>query len=316
MSGYINWIKNHLPSGWVPTTNGTGSDKLNYWVMNGLGNNFLMLDARNNSVAVTASKVSTLSKIAKFDQLIILEPSSENADVFMRIYNADGTEAGACGNATRCVGRILMAEKVAKSVSVDTLAGILNVYSTSRVDRVMVDMGKPKFEWNEIPLAREFPDTNNLDFQFNLDDNPTLANPSVVNVGNPHVIFWVDDIESIDLATIGPKLEVDALFPERVNVSLAEFIGLNKIKVKVWERGVGLTKACGTAACAVTVAGIQRNFSKIVGRRIKIELPGGELDIEWRKIDDHILMVGGTEFESSGIYDPSSQHWEQTQSTK
>ncbi len=315
MTGYINRITKILSRNFVPTSKSINHDKIPFWVMNGLGNNFLILDTRNVAIEMTASHVDTLSNLTKFDQLILLEPSSSDSDVFMRIYNADGKEVGACGNATRCVGQILMTELDSRATTIETQAGLLDVFSTNREDRILVDMGIPKFDWNEIPLACEFADTNNLDFKFSLGDNPVLANPSVVNVGNPHVIFWVDDIDSIDLATIGPKLEVDPLFPERVNVSIAEFIGFNKIKVNVWERGVGLTRACGTAACAVSVAGIRRNFSQLVGRRAQIYLPGGVLDIEWRRVDNHILMVGGIEFEYRGLYDPSSQQWNRTQTT-
>ena len=295
-------------------SNGAGSEKIPFSVMNGLGNNFLILDARNFSITLTEQEKAVLSTITKFDQLIVLEKSFNGANVFMRIFNADGTEVEACGNATRCVGRILMEENEVRSITIETQAGALNVFSTNKEKRVLVDMGEPKFEWNEIPLVREFADTNKLDFDFNLKEISTLVNPSVVNVGNPHLIFWVEDVDSIDLAAIGPKLELDPLFPERVNVSLVEFIGLNKLKVKVWERGVGLTQACGTAACAVSVAGIRRNFEKLLGRRVQVFLPGGVLDIEWRKVDNHILMIGDTEFEFGGLYDPKTQNWEQTQS--
>ena len=292
----------------------TDNGKIPFSVMNGLGNNFLILDARNFSISLTESVKTALTNITKFDQLIVLENSSNGANVFMRIFNADGNEVEACGNATRCVGRILMEESEIRSITIETHAGILNVFSTNKKKRVLVDMGEPKFDWNEIPLAREFADTNKLDFDFKLAEISTLESPSVVNVGNPHLIFWVSDVDSIDLATIGPKLEIDPLFPERVNVSIAEFIGANKLKVKVWERGVGLTQACGTAACAVAVTGIRRNFAKLLGRRVQIFLPGGVLDVEWRKVDNHILMVGDTEFEFSGLYDPKMQNWEQIQS--
>ena len=206
--------------------------------MNGLGNDFVMIDARTEPVrlsAAAAGAIASRTSGAGCDQVIVLEPSRA-ADVFMRILNADGSEVGACGNASRCVAALLHPGLGRNRLSIETRAGVLD----ARVGEdgcVTVDMGAPRFAWNEIPLAQAASDTRAIDLTFTLPDGRTLAEPSVVNVGNPHCIFWVRDAESYDLAAFGAELEHHPLFPERANISLAEVIDDRTIKLRVWERG-------------------------------------------------------------------------------
>jgi diaminopimelate epimerase len=226
----------------------------------------------------------------------VLEPS-RSADVFMRILNADGSEVSACGNASRCVAALLHPGLGRNRLSIETLSGTLD----AEIDDdglVTVGMGRPRFAWNDIPLARPAGDTSAIDLAFALPDGRLLAGPCVVNVGNPHCIFWVSDADSYDLASFGWELEHHSLFPERANISLAEIIDGHTIKLRVWERGTGITRACGTAACAAAVAGAQTGRT---GRKVSVQLPGGVLAIEWRAGDDNVLMTGPAEFEFGGV---------------
>ena len=165
-----------------------------------------------------------------------------------------------------------------------------------------VDMGAPRFAWNEIPLAEEFRDTRAIELQIGPIDKPILHSPSVVNMGNPHAIFWVDDIGAYDLARIGPLLEHHPMFPQRANITLCKVVSREQIAIRTWERGAGLTKACGSAACAAAVAAARL---KRTGRKLKVTLPGGDLTIEWRERDDHVLMTGTADFEYEGRFDPA-----------
>jgi len=271
-----------------------------YLKMNGLGNDFVVLDGRRHGLALTRDQVVWIAdreQGAGCDQLIIIEPArNQKADIFMRIYNQDGGEVEACGNATRCVAALLAQETGQSRVVVETCAGLLVCDVAG--ERVSVDMGKPKFDWQSIPLAEEFKDTRTIELQIGPIDAPLLHTPSVVNVGNPHAIFWVkNDPDDHDLEKFGPLLENHPIFPERANISLAQVLSANEIKVRTWERGVGLTRACGTAACAVAVAGARKGVSE---RQVKIHLPGGTLDLEWRAKDDHIVMSGPWELERRG----------------
>lgn len=269
--------------------------------MNGLGNDFIVIDARKTKPQLGAEAVRALANRDSgpgCDQFITLEPSPGGADVFMRIQNADGGEVEACGNATRCVGRLLIAETGKQAVSVETVVGLLIARRGEGESMVTVDMGVPKFGWQDIPLSEPFEDTRAIELQIGPIDAPILHTPSVVNVGNPHAIFWVkDDVESYGLEKVGPLLEHHMIFPERANISLAQVQSRGELTLKVWERGVGLTRACGTAACAAAVAA-HRN--RLTDRRVLVHLPGGDLVIEWRAGDDHILMTGATELEYAG----------------
>lgn len=269
--------------------------------MNGLGNDFAVLDARLSGLRVgpaDALRIADRTSGVGCDQVIVIEPS-EQADAFMRVLNADGSEVDACGNATRCVAALLAAERGRNDVSIETGAGILRG-TMQQGGAVTIDMGPPLLGWQDIPLARAFDDTASLDVSFDGGDAGRLHSPGVVNVGNPHCIFIVTDIELCDLALIGPRIEHDVLFPERANVSLAQVLGRDAIRLAVWERGVGLTRACGTAACAAAVATVRKGLTD---RKLSVGLPGGNLQIEWRAADDHILMTGPWQLDYEGVFE-------------
>lgn len=268
--------------------------------MNGLGNDFVVLDARRDPIALSADDVRAIANRETgigCDQLIIIEPDTNTGvDAFMRIYNAEGGEVDACGNASRCIVGTLAAEKGASSATIRTNARILA--GTVSGDLVTVDMGAPRFDWDQIPLAEPFADTTGIELQIGPIDAPVLHTPSVVNVGNPHAIFWVDDLEAHDLGRFGPLLENHPIFPERANITIAQIIAPDHIRVKVWERGAGLTLACGTAACATGVAAARKGLTR---RKVTIDLPGGPIGIEWRESDDHILMTGAWSRDFDGV---------------
>ena len=277
---------------------------LPYLKMNGLGNDFVVLDARGKDIALSRRQIVDISDRENgigCDQLIVMEADGhEGVDLFMRIYNAEGGEVDACGNATRAIAGLVAGETGADTVTLRTNAGIL----ATRIhgDLVTADMGAPRFEWDQIPLAEPFADTTGIELQIGPIDAPVLHTPSVVNVGNPHAIFWVDDLDAHDLAKFGPMLENHPMFPERANITLAQVLSDDRIKVRVWERGAGLTLACGTAACATAVAAARKGLT---GRKVTIELPGGPLAIEWRSSDDHILMTGPWALDGNGIIPPA-----------
>ena len=275
--------------------------------MNGLGNAFAIFDARNGAVAIDAEAIRALGQDSAigFDQMITLEPSETGADAFMRIHNRDGGEVDACGNATRCVGQLLMEESGKGRADIDTNAGRLHAFGGDAADTITVDMGTPRFRWDEIPLASEVPDTDAIDLDIEAVDASLLGAASAVNMGNPHVIFWVDNVEDVDLGRIGPMLEHHSMFPERANVSLAHVSARDAITVRTWERGVGLTKACGTAACAAAVAAVRRGFAD---RKVVVTLPGGPLTVAWRD-DNHVWMTGPVEFEFEGTVNPETRQW-------
>jgi diaminopimelate epimerase len=188
------------------------------------------------------------------------------------------------------------------AVTFETRAGLLNCWQGPRPDLYTVDMGAPKFDWQDIPLAEEFRDTRYIELQIGPIDAPILHSPSAVNMGNPHAIFWVDDVNAYDLERVGPLLENHPIFPERANITLAHVVGRDHITIRTWERGAGLTRACGSAACATAVAAARL---KRTNRKVTISLPGGDLDLEWRESDDHVLMTGTAEFEYEGRFDPA-----------
>jgi diaminopimelate epimerase len=216
------------------------------------------------------------------DQLLILEPPANgSADVFLRIRNHDGGEVGACGNGTRCVASLVMGELGRDAIVIETAAGLLQAKAAG-ADRVTVDMGAARLGWDEIPLSEER-DTLHLDVT-----NGPLVDPVGVNMGNPHAVFFVDDVESLPLAELGPPLEHHPLFPERANIGAAQLIGPDRLRLRVWERGAGLTRACGSGACAAAVAAARRGLT---GRKVEVVLDGGSLVVEWRE-DGHVEMTG------------------------
>src|SRR5262249_15942694 len=222
-------------------------------------------------------------------------------NAFVRIYNNDGSETGACGNGMRCVASLLFQETGTDALSVETKTGLLNCWKAG-AETFTVDMGVPRLRWNQIPLAEQFQDSRAIELQIGPIDKPILHSPSVVNVGNPHAIFWVDDVASYDLARIGPLLENHPIFPERANISLAAVKSREHLVVRTWERGAGLTQACGSAACAAAVAAARsrRTRRKGTGR-----LPVGGLLVGRREADEEVVMTGPVEYEFSGRFDPA-----------
>src|SRR6185295_16500163 len=216
--------------------------------MNGLGNEIVVVDLRGSSRVFTPQEVAAIAadRSSRFDQMMVLHAArTKGTEAFVRIYNADGSEAGACGNGMRCVGWLL-AQSVGRDwFNVETRAGVLGTLVTDPT-AITVDMGEPKFGWQDIPLAEEFRDTRAIELQVGPIDSPVLHSPSVVNVGNPHAIFWVENVNAIDLAKVGPLLENHPIFPERANITLARVTAPDAITIRTWERGVGVTRACGT----------------------------------------------------------------------
>ncbi len=261
--------------------------------MHGLGNDFIVLDARNSAFSLDAKTAQGLANRRTgigCDQLLIIEPSNE-ADAFMRIYNADGSEAGQCGNGTRCVASLIMAEKETDKVTIETTSGLLNCHKVP--GGVAIDMGEPIFDWQKIPLSEER-ETLHLGLKMG-----ALSDPVALSVGNPHVVFFVEDAEDISLATLGPKIENYFLFPERVNVNVAEVKSENEIRLRVWERGTGITQACGTGACATLVAASLRGLTS---RKASILMDGGKLAVEWDE-KNRIILSGPAETSYSGTVD-------------
>jgi len=253
--------------------------------MHGLGNDFVVVDARAEPFPLTdalAKAIADRREGVGCDQLLILEPPTNgSADVFMRIRNHDGGEVGACGNGTRCVAALVMGETGRDAITIETNAGLLYAKAAGK-DRVTVDMGEARLGWRDIPLSEER-DTLHLGIE-----NGPLKDPVGVSMGNPHAVFFVDDVESLPMEDLGPPLEHHPLFPERANIGAAEVIGKDRLRLRVWERGVGETRACGTGACAAAVAAARRGLT---GRKVEVVLTGGSLIIEWLD-NGHVEMTG------------------------
>ena len=265
--------------------------------MHGLGNDFVVLDRRDGSGRLEPAMAARLAD-RRFgigcDQVIVLEPPAmPEADVFMRIHNPDGGEAEACGNATRCVAELILQQTGGAVARIQTLGGLLEGRLAADGRGVSVDMGPPHLGWRDIPLARAM-DTLALEGEFQ-----GFAAPCAVSMGNPHVVFFVPDADAVDLATIGPRIEHDALFPARTNVEFATLRPDGSIGLRVWERGAGLTLACGSGACATMVAAARLGLT---GRSAPIDLPGGRLWLEWRESDGHVIMTGPTALSFRGEF--------------
>jgi len=277
--------------------------------MNGLGNDIVVIDMRGRSDAVTPEAAIALASGDKtgFDQIMAIHDTDiDGVDYRIDILNRDGSRAQACGNGTRCVVQALASETGRKSFTFKTLAGILTAQEHDD-GLISVDMGRPEFAWDKIPLAEEFHDTTRIELQIGPIDDPVLHSPSVASMGNPHAIFWVkDDVWSHDLERFGPLLENHPIFPERANISIARVIDDKTLDLRTWERGVGLTRACGSAACA---AGVSAARTTRTGRTVTVNVPGGPLKIEWRE-DNHVIMTGPAEWEFSGTVDPLTGDWQ------
>lgn len=261
--------------------------------MHGLGNDFVVFDARADDLALTTEQVQALANRRTgigCDQLIVIEkPRNAVSDAWMTIYNPDGTQSGACGNATRCVAWLLMRDLGRDKVVVETLGGLLDAEARGDM-MVAVDMGRARLDWREIPVA-EAVDTLHL----SVEAGP-LRDPVGISMGNPHAVFFVDDAEAVELAKWGPVLENHATFPERANIEVAQVLAPDRIRMRVWERSAGITSACGSGACATLVAAARRGLT---GRKADIVLDGGVLTIEWLP-DDHVLMTGPVALSFSG----------------
>ncbi|MGN6306712.1 MAG: diaminopimelate epimerase [Mesorhizobium sp.] len=277
--------------------------------MNGAGNEIIVADMRGRADRVTAAAAIALNadQATRFDQIMAIHDArTPGTGWFIDILNSDGSKAQACGNGTRCVVQALSAETGLKTFTLETVAGILNAVEHED-GLISVDMGRPRFGWQDIPLAEEFRDTRMIELQIGPIDAPVLHSPSVVSMGNPHAIFWVDeDVWSYDLDRFGPLLENHPIFPERANITIAEVTSRDSMVIRTWERGAGLTKACGSAACAAVVAAARTGRTD---RRVALTVPGGQLQVEWRA-DDHVVLTGPAEWEFSGRFDPVSGAWQ------
>lgn len=256
--------------------------------MQGLGNDFIVFDARKAPLTLPQEKIRALCDRrlgVGADMVIIIEQARKvsDADVFMGIFNFDGSEVGACGNATRCVAGLLMAESGKTAVVIETKAGRLEA-TQAPSGQVAVDMGVARLEWQQIPLSIQ---NNTEKFEISGVDVPAAT---AVNMGNPHAVFFVDNAEKVDLQKVGPQVENHPLFPERTNVEFVQLLSPAHLRMRVWERGVGVTPACGSGACAAVVAAIRRGL--VDGRQARITLDGGDLDILWRESDGHVVMTG------------------------
>jgi diaminopimelate epimerase len=275
--------------------------------MNGLGNKILVVDMRGRSDKVTPDAAIALNAdpATQFDQIMAIhDPKVAGTDAWIDILNSDGSKAQACGNGTRCVVQALAAETGKKTFTFQTVAGILNAQEHAD-GTISVDMGKPVFAWNRIPLSEEFADTSRIELQIGPIDAPILHSPSVMSMGNPHAVFWVDhDPMDFDLERFGPMLENHPMFPEKANITLAKVTSGGSLRTRTWERGAGLTLACGSAACAAAVSASRTGCT---GRTVTVDVASAPtrqpLTIEWRS-DDHVVMTGPAEWEWSGRVDP------------
>ncbi|ABC21984.1 diaminopimelate epimerase [Rhodospirillum rubrum] len=265
--------------------------------MHGLGNDFIVIDARTRPLDLTPERVRALADRHSgvgCDQFVTIEPARGGGVAFMGLRNADGEIVESCGNASRCVGRLLLEEREAESVLIETLGGMVEARRASG-ELIEVDMGPARLTWQEIPLAGAA-DTLHIE----LSVGP-LSDPCAVSMGNPHAVFFVDDADAIDLATWGPLIEHHGLFPNRTNVEAVHLRADGRLRMRVWERGVGITRACGTGACASAVAAMRRGL--IAGRTAEVVLDGGTLGIVWRESDGHVLMTGSATLAYSGVLD-------------
>ena len=275
------------------------STALPFFKMNGIGNSILVVDTRSAGIVLTPETARAAAGLPQlgFDQLMAIgEPCSRGSDAYVTIFNADGSEAGACGNGTRCVAWVLMRDGDASRLTVETAAGRLACEKLGPT-RFSVDMGPPALSWQEIPLAEPVTDT----IEVPLAPIPGLATSygmcTAIGMGNPHAVFFMHDVAQVPIEEVGPLVEHHPMFPARTNVSFAEVLGPTDVRLRVWERSAGATLACGSAACATAVAGVRRG---LVERRVRVALPGGDLEIEWRASDGHVIMTGDVELEHAG----------------
>ncbi|MBB4009148.1 diaminopimelate epimerase [Allorhizobium taibaishanense] len=289
-------------------------NRVEFAKMNGLGNKILVVDMRGRSDRVTPQAAIALARDPQtsFDQIMAIhDPKVAGTFAYIDIINCDGTLAQACGNGTRCVVQALSVETGQKAFTFQTLAGILNAVEHED-GSISVDMGAPVFDWKLIPLSEEFHDTSRIELQIGPIDAPVLHSPAVMSMGNPHAVFWVDrDPMSFDLERFGPLLENHPLFPQKANITLAQVTSKTSMVTRTWERGAGLTLACGSAACAAGVSAVRTGRTE---RKVTITVASSPnrqtLDIEWRERDGHVIMTGAAEWEWAGRLDPATGAWE------
>ena len=268
--------------------------------MNGLGNDFIVVDARNTAFTPAAAQIRAWGdRVAGigFDQLISIEDSNDG-DAFMRVWNNDGGTVETCGNALRCVAWYLNQDASDKTLKIDTLGGLTKarvLRADATTGTASVDMGKPGLDWQQIPLSEEM-NTAKLELKVGPYDAPLYHTPSAVSMGNPHCVFFVDDVEAVDVKATGSLIENHPLFPEGVNVEFAQVIDRQTVRMRVWERGAGITRACGTGACATLVATARRGLTD---RSATIIMDGGPLHVAWAD-NDHVIMTGPIEVEFEG----------------
>ena len=262
-------------------------NKLDAYKMDGLGNDFIIFDIREKSVSLTKDQIIKISDRDNIgcDQVILID-NDKSSNAYLTFYNSDGGEIAACGNGSRCAAYLLMKENNNKKISLRTKVGILRAELDDK-NLVRINMGQPNFRWEKIPLSKEM-DNKNLKIRINNIDGKEIEGGFSLNVGNPHIIFFVENFDKFNLKEIGPKIENHGYFPEKCNVTLANIKNRKQVKIKVWERGAGLTKACGTAACAAAVSGA---VLKLNERCVDIEFTEGLLNIDWKK-DNNIYMTG------------------------
>lgn len=268
---------------------------MRFWIMNGLGNRFAVFDGRASGLqTLDDTDIQAAASHADADQVILLSAKS-GADARMHVWNRDGSKVDACGNAARCAGWLL-AGALNKSEILLAVGDRLQMARLEGERRVSVDMGRPGLDWRDIPLSEEN-STVTLPLQAGPIDDPIVSRPGAVSMGNPHCVFFVEDVAAIDVAALGSLLEHHPLFPESANIGFAQILDPERIRLRVWERGAGLTLACGTGACAALVAAHRR---KLAGRKATMLLDGGELEVEWRAEDDHVIQRGAVELEGEG----------------
>ena len=254
----------------------------------------MIFDARTTPFAPTEDQIRAIANESRADQIVALEQAIDK-DVFMRIWNSTGEEVSACGNVSRCVGELILTETGKERITIQTEADILKA-SRGENGLIKVDMGSPLLGWEDIPLS-EAMDVRGVDVKIGPIDDPILSRPAVVSMGNPHAVFFVEDVDAFDIPQIGPLVEWHPLFPEGVNVGFAQVIDRRTIRLRVWERGAGLTLACGTGACAALVCASRAGHT---GRKARLILDGGELEIEWLETTDRVMMTGPVELELTG----------------
>lgn len=275
-----------------------------FFKMNGIGNKIIVLDLRGTAIVVSPQDARDIGAGAglHYDQMMVLhDPVSHGAAARMKIFNIDGSLSGACGNGTRCVAWVLMRNGAEDRIIVESDAGSLECRRLGEW-RYSVDMGAPEFAAHKIPLRDAVADTRTIVLPDPPQGAAALGPFAAVSMGNPHAVFFVESIEAHDLALLGPQIETHPFFPQKVNVSLAQILTRNDIALKVWERGTGLTLACGSAACATLAAAVRRDLAE---RHARIRLPGGDLEVEWRDSDQHIIMTGDIELEFEGAFAPA-----------